>query len=58
MGSAQLRRHGKRVIEICEAAVRVEGSGVEDALGGLLDLGLLVRGGGGPGEVVVDYFFE
>ena len=54
VGLAQLGGHGDLVVEVGKGAVRVEGAGVQDGLGGLLDFGFLGVGGGGPGEVVVD----
>ena len=57
VGLAKLRRHGQLVVQVGQAAVRVEGAGVENGPGGLLDFGLLGVGGVGPGEVVVDDVF-
>ena len=54
---AQLRGHGGFIVEISKAGIRVEGAGIEDGLGGLLDLGLLRISGRGPWEVVVNYIF-
>ena len=54
VGLAKLRRHGQFVVQIGQAAVRVEGAGVKDGPGGLFDFGFLRVGGVGPGEVVVD----
>ena len=39
VGLAQLRGHGGLVVEVGKAGVRVEGAGVQDGLGGLLDFG-------------------
>ena len=52
VGLPQLRGHGDLVVEVGKGAVRVEGPGVQDGLGGLFNLGLLRVGGGGPGEVL------
>ena len=51
---AQLRRHCERVVQVRQAAVGIECAGIEDSLGGLLDPGMLVIGGRGPGKSVVD----
>ena len=53
-GAAQLRRHGRGVVEVCQGALRIQRPRVQDALRGLLDQRLLLIGGGRPGEVVVD----
>ena len=54
VGLAQLRRHGQLIVEVGQAGIRVEGAGIQDGLGRLLDLRLLLGRGIGPGEVVVD----
>ena len=54
VGLAQLGGHGNFVVEVGQGAIRVEGAGIQDGLGGLLDFGFLSFGGDGPGEVVVD----
>ena len=54
MGAAQLRGHSDFIVEVGKGAIRVEGTGVQDGLGGLLDLGFLGISGGRPGEVVID----
>ena len=54
VGAAQLRGHGHLVVEVGKAGVRIKRAGIEDGLGGLLDLGLLLVGGRRPREVVVD----
>lgn len=51
----QLRWHGGFIVEACEAGIRVEGAGIENRLGGLLDHGLLLASWSGPEEVVIDY---
>lgn len=54
----QCRRHGDRIVEVGECAVGEGGAGVEHTLGGGFDgLALLVAGGVGPWEVVVDDVF-
>ena len=56
VGLAQFRGHGDFVVEVGKGTIRVEGAGVQDSLGGLLDFGFLSVGGGGLGKVIVDYF--
>lgn len=46
MGLPQLRGHGDLVVEVGKGAVRVEGPGVQDGLGGLLNFGFLRIGEG------------
>ena len=46
VGLPQLRRHGDLVVEVGKGAVRVEGAGVQDGLGGLLNFGFLRIGEG------------
>ena len=52
VGLPQLWGHGDLVVEVGKGTVRVEGTGVQDGLGGLLDFGFLGIGGRGPGEIV------
>ena len=54
MGLAELRGHGGFVIEVSKAAIRVQGAGVQNGLGGLFDLRPLALCGLRPGKVVVD----
>lgn len=46
--------HGGLVVEVGQGAVGIEGPGVQNGLGGLLNFGLLCIGGGGPREIVVN----
>ena len=57
VGLPQLWRHGDLVVEVGKGAIWVEGTGVQDSLGGLLDFGLLGVGGGGPGEQIANQLF-
>lgn len=54
VGPPQLRRHGHLVVEVGQAGLRVQGPGVQDGLGGLLNFGLLLLRRRGLGEVIVD----
>ena len=54
VGAAEFGGHGGFVVEVGEAAIRVEGTGVQDGLGRLLDLRPLCLRGIRPGEIVVD----
>lgn len=58
VGLPQLRRHGGLVVEVGQGAVGIEGPGVQDGLGGLLDFGLLCIGGGGTREVIVNDIYR
>ena len=57
MGLPQLRRHGQLVVQVRQAAVRVQRPGVQDGLRRLFDARPLLVGGIGPGEVVVDNLY-
>lgn len=57
VGFAQVRGHGELVVEVGEGGIGVALAGVEDRLGGLLDLLFLGWCWIGPGEVVVDDVF-
>lgn len=54
VGLAQLRGHSNLVIEISKAAIGIEGAGIQNGLGGLLDFCLLCACRCRPGEVVTD----
>ena len=54
VGTAQLHRHGYLVVQVCQAAVGVQCTGVQNALGCLFNFRLLLLCRGGPGEVVVN----
>ena len=58
VGLAQLRGHGRLVIQIGKTAIRVELPGIQNRLCGLLDPGLLLVRGRGPGEVVVNVVYS
>ena len=51
---AQFRRHGQFIVKVCQAAVRVERTGIKDSLRGLLDFLLLLFSWGRPREIVID----
>ena len=57
LGAAQFGTHCSFIVEVGKAGVRVEGAGVQNGLGGLLDFGPLLVGGGGPGKVIVNNVF-
>ncbi len=50
----QFRRHGQRVVQVGKAACREQGAGVQYRLSRLFDSRLLLAGGSGPREIVVD----
>ena len=54
VGGTQFRRHSQLIIQVGKAGIRVEGAGIQNGLGGLLDLGPLRVSRCGSGEVVVD----
>ena len=54
MGLSEFYGHGQLIVEVGQAGIRVESAGIQDGLGRLLDLRLLLGRGIGPGEVVVD----
>ena len=54
MGFPQLRGHSGLVIEIGEAAVRVQGTGIQNGLSGLFNFCFLGIGGRRPGKIVLD----
>ena len=46
VGLAQFQGHGDLVVEVSKGAIQVEGVGVQDGLGGLLNFGFLRIGEG------------
>ena len=57
VGLAELRGHGGFIVEVRQTAIRVQGPGVQNGLGALLNLRPLDLRGIGPWEVVVDDIF-
>ena len=57
MGLAQFRWHGTLVIKIGKAGIGIQGTGIQNALGGFLDFRLLRFCWRWPWEVIVDDVF-
>lgn len=54
VGLAQFGGHGGFIVEVSQAGVGIQGPGIQNGLGSLLNFDFLLLGRGWPREVIVD----